>query len=345
MIQSHKTTIVVVSHHQSGGGKPLDSLWFSKEECSKRNIELTYLWTRKKSDFLRLILLSLRAEFVIFDGIYSLHWRYGNFFFNYASKFYKKIAIYWHETEHQAEKLASEPVFNKAISSPHILHFHVCSYGLNMLHNKYHISPSKTYLLTNISNHTNLLSYKLPLRQEPFLFVACGNVSERKGTDLFLEIAQRLVKKENSAHFTWIGKFGGGEYSEAVIYQEIEKRNLLNNVTFTGNLENPFSIVAKSHAFLLTSRDDPMPKVLMEALALGKPCVAFDVGGVAELLAGFGTVVSLEELDEFVETLISIPYNLDFSAQAARREFYMDRYSPAAFAARFAAAVEWWKSI
>lgn len=39
--------IAVFSHHQSGAGTPLASLWFSADECRKRGIQLDFIWTMK----------------------------------------------------------------------------------------------------------------------------------------------------------------------------------------------------------------------------------------------------------------------------------------------------------
>ena len=45
---------------------------------------------------------------------------------------------------------------------------------------------------------------------------------------------------------------------------------------------------------LLTSEDEGLPNVLMEAMALGRPVIGFDVGGVRELVGsdGAGIVVA-----------------------------------------------------
>ncbi|MGF1538240.1 MAG: glycosyltransferase [Elainellaceae cyanobacterium] len=147
------------------------------------------------------------------------------------------------------------------------------------------------------------------------------------------------------AKFVWIGSFEPeGDFAEAAIEAEVRRLGLEQNVTFTGEMEDPTSLIAKASAFLLTSRDDPKPKVLMEALALGKHCIAFDVGGVRELLGAFGTVVPPNDVAAFCQALQAHQQAppLSEAAQKQQREWYLQHYSPEAFSHRFVQAVEWW---
>lgn len=70
------------------------------------------------------------------------------------------------------------------------------------------------------------------------------------------------------------------------IKELIERDNLQNNVVFTGILDEKKMCeqYLKSHVFVLPSSIENSPNSLGEAMILGVPCVASDVGGVADLL-------------------------------------------------------------
>lgn len=59
---------------------------------------------------------------------------------------------------------------------------------------------------------------------------------------------------------------------------------IADRVHFLGWHKNVPAVLARSDAVLLTSNTEGMPRSLMEAMALGKPVIATDVGGVPELV-------------------------------------------------------------
>ena len=337
--------VLVVSHHAKGGGKPLDSLWFSANTCLSSGIALEFLHSKKIQDLKKM----MWSKRVLFDGIGSLSGRFGLLYYYLAVILNKRIALYWHETEYSIERFQNlssknKHILNKIITNKNVLHFHVCEYGINMLQAKFGIGKKNVYKLNNITESAFLLNTPLPIKLNSDLFVACGTVFHRKGVDLFIDIAQAVLKHKPNAIFIWIGKFTSDRYCEGSIMDELTKRDLRGKVIFTGEVARPDIIIAQAKAFLLTSRDDPMPKVLMEALALGKECIAFDVGGVSELLSHYGTLIPFGDIDKFVDAVLNFRGN-DPEKQLEMRNWYIQRYTPAAFAKRFKVAVDYWDNL
>jgi glycosyltransferase involved in cell wall biosynthesis len=58
----------------------------------------------------------------------------------------------------------------------------------------------------------------------------------------------------------------------------------LTNVDFRGHSDDVEKIWAEHHALVLPSRFEGMPLVVVEAMLCGRPCIATDVGGNAELI-------------------------------------------------------------
>src|SRR5262249_6123924 len=78
------------------------------------------------------------------------------------------------------------------------------------------------------------------------------------------------------------------------------------NVMFVGEVANPYPMVAALDIFCLTSRADPFPLVVLEAMALQRPVVAFDVGGVARQLGDAGTLVERENVGEMADAVVDL---------------------------------------
>lgn len=76
---------------------------------------------------------------------------------------------------------------------------------------------------------------------------------------------------------------GDGDYSA---YEELaEKLGIRDAVLFTGVQKNPFSLLARSDLYALTSQSEGFPNALIEAMACGIPCISVNCKtGPAEIL-------------------------------------------------------------
>ena len=130
----------------------------------------------------------------------------------------------------------------------------------------------------------------LDLDPDHVLIVSMGTFDKRKGADYFVKIAKQFAKKgeQTKIKMLWIGQ--RPKYHEALSYIYEEGRDAFVHLD---EVKNPFPFLARADVFFLPSREDPFPLVALEAMALGKPVVAFaDSGGVSE--AGEGSVVLVD---------------------------------------------------
>ena len=57
-----------------------------------------------------------------------------------------------------------------------------------------------------------------------------------------------------------------------------------DSVYMAGHIHNPYPVIKKASALVLSSRFEGLPSVIVEALTLGKPVVATTCGGPVEIL-------------------------------------------------------------
>lgn len=105
------------------------------------------------------------------------------------------------------------------------------------------------------------------------------HLSKRKGSDLVPEIAKGFG---NDVLFLMIGD---GPEREA-LKSQITNSKLQTNIKILGKISNSEipKYTQSADVFLMPSREEGSPHVLLEAMASGVPFVASDVGGVRELI-------------------------------------------------------------
>lgn len=137
---------------------------------------------------------------------------------------------------------------------------------------------------------------------DDFVWVMSGTTAERKGFDLLPEIAKRIPANTN-VHLVWLGKL----LDNGLVYYTKQYCKTFTNVTI--HLEGAkhkdyYSYLAAADGFMMTSRQEPLGLVLVEAAWLQKPIVTFDSGGPSEFVTeGIGTVVDNLDLDAFVDAM------------------------------------------
>lgn len=154
------------------------------------------------------------------------------------------------------------------------------------------------------------LREELSIPAEDKIIISVGFADLRKGVDIFIKIANQISSKNKSIHFVWIGNTNGQIFHWMM--HDLTRVPSKTNIHFLPFNKNISSIIADSDLYLLTSREDPFPSVVLEALALGKPVVAFD---------GSGGIVEINKNDEILELC---PY-LDANEMINRIEYLLSK--------------------
>ena len=127
-------------------------------------------------------------------------------------------------------------------------------------------------------------------------FVAAGRLSEEKGFDLLIGAVKILGRTDIQV---WILGDGPLDGSLRKLAEDLEVSELIH---FVGFQRNPYRWYANADAFILSSRFEGFPNVVLESLYCGTPVIAVPaIGGTCELLKSFPECViangiSCEEL-------------------------------------------------
>ncbi|MET7378647.1 glycosyltransferase [Streptomyces sp. NPDC005526] len=108
-----------------------------------------------------------------------------------------------------------------------------------------------------------------------------GRLSHEKGVDLLLDAWAEAAPKQPG----WTLRLYGRGEAEAELRRQCAQLGLDDSVDFAGQTDDVPGALRASSVFVQSSRGEGFPLVLLEAMACGVPCVAFDCApGVREIV-------------------------------------------------------------
>jgi len=120
-------------------------------------------------------------------------------------------------------------------------------------------------------------------------FVASGRFAYQKGFDFLIEAFSLVCKNRDDCDLYIIGDF---EYDNRKVYNQViakaETRGILDKVHCLGYQSNPYPYIKYADCFVLSSRWEGLPNVLIEALYLGTPAAAFKCIPIIERIINEG---------------------------------------------------------
>lgn len=124
----------------------------------------------------------------------------------------------------------------------------------------------------------------VPREASPFEVVTVGSLDQPyKGVDVLIDALRRLRDEGMDVRLRVVGD---GRLRPQLEAQAVEA-GLQAVVHFVGNVAGPAVVraeVERADLMVVASRTEGLPRVLLEAMALGLPCVGTAVGGIPELL-------------------------------------------------------------
>lgn len=150
------------------------------------------------------------------------------------------------------------------------------------------------------------LCQELNIPENSKIVLGCGYGNFRKGLDWFGQVGVMSMVEDENIHFVWLGERDSEFFGW--INNDIAKNNLNGRFHWIGFTENPGYIFAASDAFLLSSREDPFPSVVLDAMKQCSTVVAFEnSGGIPEILVdGKGVVVPYGDCKVCAEKIVGL---------------------------------------
>ena len=147
-------------------------------------------------------------------------------------------------------------------------------------------SSATLYNPCNLEEIRELAAEKIAPEFEEFLqrpgktVVSMGRAHDVKGFWHLIKSVFLVKKKIPDVKLMLIG---AGDFNE---YRKLAgKLGIENDILFTGVQKNPFALLARADVYALTSESEGFPNALIEAMAVGLPCVSVNCKtGPAEIL-------------------------------------------------------------
>jgi glycosyltransferase involved in cell wall biosynthesis len=177
-------------------------------------------------------------------------------------------------------------------------YYELPDHKIQVIHNG--ISPEK-YIINESSEKSRAL-LNFPISKK--LIAIVGRLHEQKGHIYLIKAAQKIVAIIPDCHFIFVGD---GELRES-LQKLVGELALTAYFTFLGFRTDIPRILNAIDLFILPSLDEGLPLVLLEAMAAGKPVIATDVGGVAELVQSnrSGVLIPSGQVEAIVNSVVTL---------------------------------------
>lgn len=116
-----------------------------------------------------------------------------------------------------------------------------------------------------------------PSNDKKIKFVAAGRFHPVKGFDILVEAFHIIKQKHPNTELYILGRIDGeGSSYYQIIKEKIINLGLENDVHCIGFQPNPYKYIIHADCFVLSSRNEGLPNVLIESQYLGTPAAATD---------------------------------------------------------------------
>lgn len=177
---------------------------------------------------------------------------------------------------------------------------------------------------------TGYLHEQLGVGRDAPLVGTIGQLGLRKGIDTFVDAAQQVIAVYPRTHFLIVGRRHSQKDEsvrcEAAIRAAAANRPMAGHVHFLGYRNDVDRLLGELTLLVHPARQEPLGRVLLEAAAAGRPVVATDVGGTAEIFprrAGAALLVPPDEPVPLARAVCRLlgdtPLRRQLAARARRR--------------------------
>lgn len=123
---------------------------------------------------------------------------------------------------------------------------------------------------------------RLGIDADTFVFGSIGSLIPRKANHHTLEALAKFSQKHPQAKWKMVLVGEGAE--RRALAEQARTLGIEHHVIFTGFQNTPFDYLATFDAFILASKSEGLPRVVLEAMLLNIPVIGSAVTGTAELI-------------------------------------------------------------
>lgn len=139
-----------------------------------------------------------------------------------------------------------------------------------------------TYFNVEDIRRKSLEKYDYKYDKKKINFLAVGRFNEQKSYDRLIKAFAKIAKKHNNVLLHFIGKYDTEEGKEVIAL--IKEYKLDHRVILHGIKNNPYPYIKDCDCLISSSLYEGFPRVINEALCLGKICIGTNVTGTKEAL-------------------------------------------------------------
>jgi len=161
------------------------------------------------------------------------------------------------------------------------------------------------------------MRHRLNIDDDTFVFGSIGSLIPRKANHHTLEALAQFSRREPDAKWKMVLVGEGAE--RAALTAQAKELGIENNVIFTGFQNTPFDYLATFDAFILASKSEGLPRVVLEAMLLKIPVIGSRVTGTAELIdhESTGLLFPWSDVSQLAQHLNNIWADADLRARLA----------------------------
>ncbi|ASU36801.1 hypothetical protein MuYL_4918 [Mucilaginibacter xinganensis] len=172
----------------------------------------------------------------------------------------------------------------------------------------------------------------LDITEEAFVIGMGGTPEWRKGTDLVIPLALKLTEQYPELKFKiiWLGAGDNHPFVKQLLY-DARKCGIENRLVFLESTPEPLPFIKLFDVFVLLSREDPFPLIVLEAAFLKKPVIAFEnSGGIPELLKqGAGLAAPYLNISKMATLIYTLSQDAELIAKTGNKanQLVVDHYN------------------
>lgn len=321
MRKSDKRSIVFLINSLNVGGAEVQLIKLA-EEFLKRDFKITIISLTEKNDlsdkldekiqFINLRFNLLKSFIYIYNyikknriGVIHAHLLKANLFSRILKMFNRNIKVV--NTTHGAYLMGNRklnPYLLYRLSKKFVdVHTAVSKESYRLLLKNKSCANDKCYFIPNGIEVIpfSKVNYKV---NKIFNWVTVGRMHDVKNFIGLVQTCKILIEQGNKVSLDIIGD---GE-ERRVIENEIKKLNVNDNITLLGYRDDVIEMLGNYNGFVISSKSEGLPMVLLEAMSIGLPIVSTDVGEIGDVLyeAKGGITVSKNDTCKLAEGMSQI---------------------------------------